>query len=95
MEINWVVRKLDRKVDTGAVVVAHWTVSMGPTVYGGATSFVPDESSPDFIPYEDLTHDHVLGWVWSHENKDGIEAALKASFPEDDSTLASGVPWSN
>ena len=29
----------------------------------GSQSFTPDPQSPDFVPYENLTEEIVLGWV--------------------------------
>ena len=48
-------------------------------------SFTYDASSPDFVPYADLTESVVLGWCWSEEggvDQDAVEASLTANINE-------------
>ena len=42
----------------------------------GTCGFTPDPSSPDFVPYDSLTEDFVLHWVWHQIDKDETEARL-------------------
>lgn len=67
-----------------------------------AVSFGADNilSSPTdgFTPYDQLTEDQVLGWLWaSGVDKDAIEASLTqsvASMP-DPVSVSLPLPWSN
>jgi hypothetical protein len=56
----------------GAVFLIYWSMvaaSDGTPSYsaseGGKLRTTPDASSPDFIPYADLTEADVLGWVYN------------------------------
>jgi len=59
----------------------------------------PDE--PSYIPYEDLTEETVLGWVFESigaEEKQQIENNVLASFEEQkeeflNPTVSDGLPW--
>lgn len=69
MNITWKIDQLERTLPDGTVVVAHWRVTATEDQYAagayGTCSFQRDENSPEFIPYEDLTEEIVLGWVWA------------------------------
>tara|TARA_R100001463_G_scaffold669_3_gene3001 strand:- start:948 stop:1232 length:285 start_codon:yes stop_codon:yes gene_type:complete len=94
---------MEHNVSDGGVIVAHWRVNDSETVgddtysasaYGTA-SFTYDASSPDFVPYADLTEEMVLGWCWDADvDKDAIEASLTANIEEQKNpTTQDGVPW--
>ena len=98
MEIVWKIEQMNRFVANGGVVTAYWRV-IGTedghiaTNYGGC-SFAPDSTSDDFIAYDDLTEEIVLGWVWDQINRDDIEAALIAQIDQMKNPVeAHGVPW--
>ena len=61
----------------------------------GTAGFTYDASSPDFTPYDSLTEEQVLGWVWNDGvDKDATEAALQAKIDAQmNPTTADGVPW--
>jgi len=100
---NWTISTLERELSDGGVIVAHWRCTASETVgedtfsassYGTA-GFTYDASSPDFVPYADLTESQVLGWVWADGvDKDATEEALAAKIEADKNpTSASGTPW--
>ena len=96
----WSIIQLDRIASDGGVIVAHWTVTSTEddytaSAYGTASFAAPDPDAPGFIPYEDLTEDDVLGWVWNDGvDKDATEAALAANIAEQQNpAVLSGVPW--
>jgi len=83
-----------------------------PAVYGpesategGKLRLDPDPSSPDYIPYADLTENDVLDWVYNSliegdetaaEAKARIEADRDAKVQKQidaAATTESGVPW--
>ena len=84
------------------VVTVHWRVTAEETVGEetytasayGTCGFTPDASSPDFVPYDQLTEANVLAWVWSSMDKDATEAALAAKIEEQKApATVSGLPW--
>ena len=95
----WTISNLERDPATGVVKVAHWraTATEGAhtaSVYGSATLPAPPPSAT-LEPFETLTEEMVLGWVWQWcLDKDETEATLAAQL----ATLAAppvvpGVPW--
>ena len=103
---NWVISQLERTLDTGGVVVAHWRATATETVgerdeavtYSasnyGTVGFTPDPSASGFIAYDSLTEADVVGWVQAEVDKDAIEASLAAQIEADKNpTQAAGVPW--
>ncbi len=100
---NWTVAQLERELSDGGVIVAHWRCTASETVgedtfYAssyGTCGFTYDASSPDFVPYDQLTEEQVLGWVWNDGvDKDVTEAALQANIDAQITpTTADGVPW--
>lgn len=99
MEIKWSVPNLERKTADGFVFVCHWVcrATDGKTFHAtsyGTAGFQQDPEAESFTPYEDLTEEQVLGWLWSSIDKDATEAALAAKIEADKNpTSASGVPW--
>lgn len=92
---------VDGKIDY--VVTAHWQctgteVSGGKTytaqIYG--TSSFEVVPGPDFIPYDQLTQDIVLGWVWnSGISKVGTEAAVQKQIDNqiNPPIVSPPLPW--
>jgi len=99
---TWTISTLEHNTADGGVIVAHWRVNdsetAGEETYSatayGTCSFTPDASSPDYVPYADLTEEMVLGWVWETVDQEATEAALAAKIEADKNpTTADGVPW--
>lgn len=92
---------MERLVSDGGVIVVNWSCTAAgggkSSFYGGATQFVaPDPSSPSFVPYDQLTEEVVLGWVFVAlgDEKEVIEAERiakveKQLYP----AVESGLPW--
>ena len=102
MSATWTIANLERNTADGGVIVAHWRVTAEETVGEetytasayGTCGFTPDASSPDFVPYDQLTEADVLAWVWSSMDKDATEAALAAKIEEQKApATVSGLPW--
>jgi len=90
---------LERKLDDGFVFTAHWRCTatdgeFSATSYGTA-GFTQDPESDSFVPYDQLTEEQVLGWVWNDGvDKDATEAALQSNIDAQmNPTTADGVPW--
>jgi len=99
MAMNWTISTLERKTADGFVYTAHWRCTatdgdFSASSYGTA-GFQQDPEAESFVPYEDLTEEMVLGWVWADGvDKDATEAALQANIDaQKNPTTADGVPW--
>ena len=100
---TWTISTLERNTSDDGVIVAHWRVTeeetVGEETYSasayGTASFTYDASSPDFVPYADLTEAMVLGWCWDNGiDKDAVEASLAANIAEQKNPVTEdGVPW--
>jgi hypothetical protein len=95
---TWTIPTLERELSDGGVVVAHWRVSevdgeFSASAYG-TCSFTYDSTDPSFVPYDNLTEEVVLGWVWGEVDQAATEAALAADIADQKNpTTADGVPW--
>ena len=114
MAINctWSVSDMTHMDSDGGVILVYWSCvaqSDGSPSYtateGGKLRCEYDASSPDFIPYADLTEADVLGWVYTsliegEETADEAKARVEADRTakvqgqiDRANTEASGVPW--
>lgn len=109
---TWSVNDMTHKDSDGGVFLVYWSMiaqSDGDPSYsateGGKLRCEYDASSPDFIPYADLTEATVLGWVYNSliegdetatEAKERVEADRTAKVQGQIDRAASdssGVPW--
>jgi hypothetical protein len=100
--ILWSVINMTRVLSDGYVIKVSWAcAASAPNVQGavnsGQDAYTNNPDQPDFIPYDQLTQDIVLGWVWASmgsEEKATLEAKLTAKVEAQLSpATASGVPW--
>ena len=81
--ITWTVNAMDcypqESGNTDVVFNVHWTCSGTDGTYNASvysTCSVPGPGNP-FTPYDQLTQDQVLGWVWANGvDKFATEAAV-------------------
>jgi len=91
---TWRVVSLDRNTADGFVTTAHWTCSDVDGEFSGSVYGSVGFSGDLVTPYEDLTQEQVLGWVWEQIDKDGIEANLTAQIEAQKNPVSeTGVPW--
>ena len=99
---TWTIANLERDIATGGVQVAHWRVTESETVGDdtftasayGTVGFTPDASADDFVAYDSLTEEVVMGWVHADVDKDATEAALTANIEgQKNPVSADGMPW--
>lgn len=94
--VNWTISTLDREVSNGFVICAHWQATavdgdFSASIY--ATCGWP-EGTPT-VPYDQLTQETVLGWVWESVDKQATEDALAAKIEaQKNPVTATGTPWS-
>ena len=98
MTIAWTITNLDRRTSDGFVTTAHWTAT---AVDGNFSASIYStcgwaEGTPT-VPYNSLTQNAVLAWVWaSGVDKAATEAALAAQIAaQKNPVTATGTPWSN
>ena len=106
---TWTIANLERNVADGGVTVAHWRVTESETVGTGddavtytassygTCGFTPDADADDFIAYDSLTEEVVMGWVWANGvDQSATETALQDNInAQINPTEASGVPWAS
>lgn len=109
---TWSVNDMTRKDSDGGVFLVYWSCvasSNDGTVYSASESgrlrLTYDASAPDFIPYENLTEEIVLGWVYdsliegdetANQAKARVEADRTAKVQgqiDRAASDASGLPW--
>ena len=99
---TWTIANLERNVADGGVTVAHWRVTESETVGDntftasayGTCGFTPDADADDFVAYDDLTEEVVMGWVHAEVNQEDTEAALTANIEgQKNPVSADGMPW--
>ncbi len=93
--MNITINNLERNTSDDTVITAHWCASLTDGDYSasayGTQSFTRDDESPEFIPFDDLTEEVVVGWLDLDEN---LEANLQAQIDEQKTpTTVSGTPW--
>ena len=93
--VNWTISTLDRDIATGYVNCAHWQAT---AVDGEHTASIYSTCSwadgTPVIPYENLTQETVLNWVWETVPKQATEDALAANIAlQKNPVTATGVPW--
>lgn len=99
---TWKILELERNSADGGVVTAHWNCTgvdadteESANIYG-TDSFQPDATDPDFISFESLTEEDVLGWIWAKEDfdKEGKEAAIAGQIDAKlNPVVSKGLPW--
>ena len=96
---NWLIEGMERIADTGLVTKVQWTVTLVQDMeFANTNGIVEVQASDVFIPYEQLTEQNVLGWVWANISKDEIEADLAKKVTEkinarDKPSVSNDLPW--
>ena len=105
---DWTIQNMIRNAEDGGVVVVYWKASIsedyvvGPKTHHinpqetGQAQFQPDPSADGFVPFEGLTEDAVLAWVFGAINKEAVEKNLqdRADARKNSiSKFAGGMPW--
>ena len=99
--LTWNVNNMTRVADDGFVIVVDWSCTANAigalgAFYGGQSIYTNDPTEPNFIPYDQLTQEIVLGWVYTSlgNQKGEIEATLTAKVEKQlNPTTINGVPW--
>lgn len=98
IDYTWSISTCEHEVATGGITVAHWRVTavdegFSASAYG-TCGFTPDATDPNFKPYDEVTEDEVLSWVWTSVDKDAAEASLAQQIEaQKNPATATGTPW--
>lgn len=101
MNIVWSVMNMERlEVDSVVIIVFYRATGTDGDLTAAADNAVrlpyKSPSDPSFIPYQDLTEQEVLNWVFEAigpENKAIIERAVAGQIEQKKIVLVDGVPW--
>ena len=106
MEKIWTIHQLERQSDNGFVVNVHWRYSMtdldevGKYYYAdtySVASYTQDPETEEYIPYEELTKEIVVGWViesLGEERMAEIEKSLEDQIQsQKNPPILTGLPW--
>ena len=98
MNYTWTISQLERKTADGFITIAHWNCNgvdgeINSSVYS-TCSF--EDGTPE-TPYEQVTEEMVLGWIWAHGvDKDAVEQSIADRIEAlKNPVSAAGVPWAN
>lgn len=94
---TWKIKQIDRKSTTGEVVNVRWSVVATKDSYTSNTLGVTGIKYLEeytFVPFEELTEETVLGWVWNIISKTEIEEKLATNIANMEAPATiSGLPW--
>jgi len=95
MTTTWTISQLDRNTADGFVTTAHWQATAVDGEYTASTySTCSWADGTVNTPYDQLTQEIVLGWVWESVDKQATEDALAAQIAlQKNPVQASGTPW--
>ena len=85
---------------TDVVFTVHWTLSGTDGTYNGSVYSTCSVPAPEgtFTPYDQLTQDQVLGWIWANGvDKDSAEAAVQQQIDNqiNPPVVTPPLPWAN
>jgi hypothetical protein len=96
MEFNWDVVQMDRLTSDNFVVTVHYSVTANDGDYSANTygTVGYTQESDNFIPFDNLTPEIVIGWVQTSLGKDTVEEGLAAQIQAQKNPVqVSGLPW--
>ena len=102
MAVIWTISTLEHEISDGAVVVAHWRATdsevVGEVEHSGSSygtcGFTPDATASDYVAYDSLTEEVVIGWVKDSVDAEAVEAGIAEQIEASKAPVtAAGVPW--
>jgi hypothetical protein len=90
------INQLERTIADGIVTTVHYTFTVASETnqvesYGTVTLTEPEG---DYIPFDELTQEDVMGWLADNLDLEEIEANLNARLHElDNPIITVGLPW--
>jgi len=102
---NWQIEQLNcypqAEGQTDVVFTVHWRLNGTDGTYFGtvySTCGVTYVAGAPYTPYDQLTQDQVLGWIWSSGvDKDSAEAAVQQQIDNQITppVISPKLPWIN
>lgn len=97
--ITWTITSMESTPETGIVVSANWICTGEQDGFTASMSGASGFSSlgEQFTPYQDLTQEQVLQWVWTDGGVDkditeaSVNSALQAQITP--TVVANPLPW--
>jgi len=101
MDFRWSIENLRRNTGDGGVITVFWkctavgvTNKHGEELYKASTlDFTPDPTAADFVPFDSLTEEIVLAWVWSEIQLDVEEEMTRLYADKVIPATSVGKPW--
>jgi len=98
MAVTWTISTLERNTSDNGVVVAHWRCSKTEGDHTassyGTCGFTPDVEKVDFVAFDALTEEAVIGWVQESMDVEALVAGLDAQLAEMAAPVSvAGTPW--
>lgn len=100
--INWTVTAMNcypqADNQTDVVFTVHWTCAGTQDTYSASVYSTCAVPAPEgtFTPYDQLTQDQVLGWVWANGvDKDATEASVQQQIDNqiNPPVVTPPLPW--
>ena len=100
--MKWKIKNMKRTIEDGLVIKVVFEVMTKDgalmATKQNSVSLVGDPSSPDFIPFEQLTEEIVVNWVKNEVDVNEIESEVQAILDRkivkrNSVTTKSGLPW--
>ena len=93
---TWQVVQMDRQVADGFVTTVHYNVSAVDEEFTASTygtvGFTKEEM--EYVPFEQLTQEQVIGWVQDSLGQATVEEALATQIEAQKNPVSeSGLPW--
>ena len=88
---------------TGYVINVIFNVSGTDGTYtaeiGGNIQFTPEQNQPDFVPYDQITQDEIIGWINTATNNQenyyaNIQGQINSMITPPVSPTSQPLPWS-
>ena len=103
MTHTWEIHNLERQLSDGLILTASWYCKTDyldefARTIGNVNLPYKDPSDADFVSYENLTADIVLGWITGSIDTASIYSNHSSSIAEtiaynNSITTADGIPW--
>lgn len=100
--MKWTIKNMKRTIDDGLVIeVVFEIIAKDQQLIASKrdkVTLVGDPLSPDFIPFENLTEELVIGWVKSEVDVVALESEVQTILDgkiarKNAMTTKSGLPW--
>jgi hypothetical protein len=93
---TWNVVQMDRQTVDGFVTTVHYNVSAVDGEFTASTygtvGFTKEEM--EYVPYEQLTQEQVIGWVQDSLGQATVEESLATQIEAQRNPVSeSGLPW--